>query len=76
MTSYQDLDKDLQRTAQFSMMDGEVDLKLLARYLVSEVDATDEDKMWHWDHLFTEISSELQAEWDTADSDNTELVIS
>ncbi|XP_067939197.1 intraflagellar transport protein 43 homolog [Watersipora subatra] len=76
VTSYQDLDKDLQRTAQFSMMDGDVDLKLLTRHLVSEADTVEDDKMWHWDHLFTEISSELQTEWDANDADNAELMVS
>lgn len=52
------------------LQDGDVDLKLLTRYLVSEAEATEEDKVWNWDHVFTEIASELQAQWDANDPDN------
>ena len=33
-------------------------------------EATEEDKVWNWDHVFTEIASELQAQWDANDPDN------
>lgn len=47
-----------------------MDLKLLTKYIVAEPDTMEDDKTWHWDHVFTEISSELQAEWDTNDLEN------
>lgn len=28
-----------------------------------------EDVGWDWDHLFTEVSSELQTEWDQGERD-------
>jgi len=43
------------------------------RHLVAEADVCEDDKVWHWDHLFTEVSSELQAEWDANEVENTTL---
>lgn len=31
--------------------------------------AVQEDVGWDWDHLFTEVSSELQTEWDQGERD-------
>ena len=50
--------------------DGEIDLKLLTHHLVAEADAIEDDKVWQWEHLFTEVASELQTEWDANDPDN------
>ena len=38
--------------------------------LSAEQDVTEDDKTWDWDLLFTEVSSELQTEWD---KDNEEI---
>lgn len=39
-------------------------MKLLSKCLVSQEETKSDDKVWEWEHLFTEIASELQAEWD------------
>lgn len=31
--------------------------------------ALQDDVSWDWDHLFTEVSSELQMEWDQGESE-------
>ncbi|XP_063255105.1 intraflagellar transport protein 43 homolog isoform X2 [Prinia subflava] len=62
--TYRDLDKDLMRYAAFQTLDGEVDLKLLTKVLAPEHELREDDVSWDWDHLFTEVSSELVTEWD------------
>ncbi|XP_051502264.1 intraflagellar transport protein 43 homolog [Myxocyprinus asiaticus] len=59
--TYRDLDNDLMKYSAFQTLDGEIDLKLLTKVLAPE---QEEDVGWDWDHLFTEVSSELQTEWD------------
>ncbi|KAG2457587.1 IF43B protein, partial [Polypterus senegalus] len=49
--------------------DGEIDLKLLTKVLAPEHEVREEDVGWDWDHLFTEVSSELQCELDQGDKD-------
>uniref|UniRef100_A0A8B9FG17 Intraflagellar transport 43 n=1 Tax=Amazona collaria TaxID=241587 RepID=A0A8B9FG17_9PSIT len=66
--TYHDLDKDLMKYAAFQTLDGEVDLKLLTKVLAPEHELR-EDVSWDWDHLFTEVSSELVAEWDVGQSE-------
>ncbi|XP_052009019.1 intraflagellar transport protein 43 homolog [Xyrauchen texanus] len=62
--TYRDLDNDLMKYSAFQTLDGEIDLKLLTKVLASEQEVREEDVGWDWDHLFTEVSSELQTEWD------------
>uniref|UniRef100_A0A8C3XC52 Intraflagellar transport 43 n=1 Tax=Cyanoderma ruficeps TaxID=181631 RepID=A0A8C3XC52_9PASS len=62
--TYHDLDKDLMKYAAFQTLDGEVDLKLLTKVLAPEHELREDDVSWDWDHLFTEVSSELVTEWD------------
>ncbi|KFQ31337.1 Intraflagellar transport protein 43, partial [Mesitornis unicolor] len=62
--TYRDLDKDLMKYAAFQTLDGEVDLKLLTKVLAPEHELREDDVGWNWDHLFTEVSSELATEWD------------
>ncbi|KAM4666417.1 intraflagellar transport protein 43 homolog isoform 2-T2 [Amazona ochrocephala] len=66
--TYHDLDKDLMKYAAFQTLDGEVDLKLLTKVLAPEHELR-EDVSWDWDHLFTEVSSELVTEWDVGQSE-------
>ncbi|XP_058255893.1 intraflagellar transport protein 43 homolog isoform X1 [Hemibagrus wyckioides] len=62
--TYRDLDNDLMKYTAFQTLDGEIDLKLLTKVLAPEQEVREEDVGWDWDHLFTEVSSELQTEWD------------
>uniref|UniRef100_A0A8B9P6Q0 Intraflagellar transport 43 n=1 Tax=Apteryx owenii TaxID=8824 RepID=A0A8B9P6Q0_APTOW len=67
--TYHDLDKDLMKYAAFQTLDGEVDLKLLTKVLAPEQELREDDVSWDWDHLFTEVSSELETEWDLGQSE-------
>ncbi|NXX21722.1 IFT43 protein, partial [Podargus strigoides] len=67
--TYYDLDKDLMKYAAFQTLDGEVDLKLLTKVLAPEHELQEDDVSWDWDHLFTEVSSELVTEWDLGQSE-------
>ncbi|KAK2523894.1 Ift43, partial [Columba guinea] len=62
--AYRDLDEDLMKYAAFQTLDGEIDLKLLTKVLAPEHELQEDDVSWNWDHLFTEVSSELVTEWD------------
>ncbi|CAG10625.1 unnamed protein product, partial [Tetraodon nigroviridis] len=67
--TYRDLDNDLKDYSTFQTLDGEVDMKLLTKVLASEQDVKEDDVSWDWDHLFTEVSSELLMEWDQGESE-------
>ncbi|KAI7804241.1 intraflagellar transport protein 43 homolog [Triplophysa rosa] len=67
--TYRDLDMDLMKYSAFQTLDGEIDLKLLTKVLAPEQEVREEDVGWDWDHLFTEVSSELQTEWDQGERD-------
>ncbi|XP_039597881.1 intraflagellar transport protein 43 homolog isoform X1 [Polypterus senegalus] len=67
--TYRDLDNDLMKHSAFQTLDGEIDLKLLTKVLAPEHEVREEDVGWDWDHLFTEVSSELQCELDQGDKD-------
>ncbi|XP_059504872.1 intraflagellar transport protein 43 homolog isoform X2 [Stegostoma tigrinum] len=60
--TYRDLDNDLMKCGAFQTLDGDIDLKLLSRVLSAEQEVREEDESWSWDHLFTEVSSELLTE--------------
>ncbi|XP_078418097.1 intraflagellar transport protein 43 homolog isoform X2 [Cetorhinus maximus] len=60
--TYRDLDNDLMKYGAFQTLDGDIDLKLLSRVLSAEQEVREEDECWSWDHLFTEVSSELLTE--------------
>ncbi|KAL2081159.1 hypothetical protein ACEWY4_023012 [Coilia grayii] len=62
--TYRDLDNDLMKYSTFQTLDGEIDLKVLTEVLAPEQEVHEDDVGWDWDHLLTEVSSELQAEWD------------
>uniref|UniRef100_A0A3Q2Y1L2 Intraflagellar transport 43 n=1 Tax=Hippocampus comes TaxID=109280 RepID=A0A3Q2Y1L2_HIPCM len=67
--TYRDLDNDLKYYSAFQTLDGEIDLKLLTKVLAPEQEVKEEDVLWDWDHLFTEVSSELLTEWDQGEND-------
>uniref|UniRef100_A0A8C1U8J0 Intraflagellar transport protein 43 homolog n=1 Tax=Cyprinus carpio TaxID=7962 RepID=A0A8C1U8J0_CYPCA len=68
--TYRDLDNDLMKYSAFQTLDGEIDLKLLTKVLAPEQEVREEDAGWDWDHLFTEVSSELQTEWDQGERED------
>ena len=57
------------------VQDNEIDLKLLSKSLAAESEVMEEDKAWDWDHLFTEVSSELQTEWDQVSAQKSDTSI-
>ncbi|KAM8737741.1 intraflagellar transport protein 43 homolog isoform 1-T1 [Acanthopagrus schlegelii] len=67
--TYRDLDNDLKYNSAFQTLDGEIDLKLLTKVLSPEQEVKEDDVSWDWDHLFTEVSSELLMEWDQGESE-------
>ncbi|CAJ1073710.1 intraflagellar transport protein 43 homolog isoform X3 [Xyrichtys novacula] len=67
--TYRDLDNDLKNYSAFQTLDGEIDLKLLTKVLAPEQEVKEDDVRWDWDHLFTEVSSELLMEWDQGESE-------
>ncbi|KAM9190733.1 intraflagellar transport protein 43 homolog isoform 2-T2 [Mergus octosetaceus] len=72
--TYHDLDKDLTKFAAFQTLDGEVDLKLLTKVLAPEHELREDDVTWDWDHLFTEVSSELVTEWELGQSEREDHI--
>jgi len=64
VATYRDLDQDLLKHSAFTTLDNEIDLKLLAKVLSPESEILEADTSWDWNHLFTEVASELQTEWD------------
>ncbi|XP_038598080.1 intraflagellar transport protein 43 homolog isoform X2 [Tachyglossus aculeatus] len=71
--TYRDLDNDLMKFAAFQTLDGEIDLKLLTKVLAPEHEVREDDVSWDWDHLYTEVSSELLTEWDLEQTEKDEL---
>ncbi|TKS86479.1 Intraflagellar transport protein 43 -like protein A [Collichthys lucidus] len=67
--TYRDLDNDLKCYSAFQTLDGEIDLRLLTKVLAPEQEVKEDDVSWDWDHLFTEVSSELLMEWDQGESE-------
>ncbi|XP_045663719.1 intraflagellar transport protein 43 homolog isoform X2 [Ursus americanus] len=70
--TYRDLDNDLMKYAAFQTLDGEIDLKLLTKVLAPEHEVREDDVSWDWDHLYTEVSSELLTEWDLQQAEKEE----
>ncbi|XP_072031078.1 intraflagellar transport protein 43 homolog isoform X2 [Amphiura filiformis] len=73
VATYRELDNDLLKHSQIVTLDNEIDLKLLTKVLSPEADVIEEEKPWDWDHLFTEVASDLQSEWDKALNKEVEL---
>jgi len=72
VATFRDLDQDLLKHSAFTTLDNEIDLKLLAKVLSPETEIQESDIHWDWNHLFTEVSSELRAEWDKAEGKGPE----
>ncbi|XP_072313914.1 intraflagellar transport protein 43 homolog [Eucyclogobius newberryi] len=68
--TYRDLDNDLKYYSAFQTLDGEIDLRLLTKVLAPEQEVKEDDVSWDWNHLFTEVSSELLMEWDQGESED------
>nr|XP_039270162.1 intraflagellar transport protein 43 homolog [Styela clava] len=58
VATYRELDSDLQRHSTFTLLDNEIDLKLLAKHMTTGIDEPDET--WDWDILFAQISGALR----------------
>ncbi|NXN97089.1 IFT43 protein, partial [Rhinopomastus cyanomelas] len=67
--TYHDLDKELMKFAAFQTLDGEVDLKVLTKVLAPEHELREDDVNWDWDHLYTEVSSDIMTEWDQSEKE-------
>ncbi|XP_054828026.1 intraflagellar transport protein 43 homolog isoform X3 [Eublepharis macularius] len=72
--TYRDLDNDLMKYAAFQTLDGDIDLKLLTKVLAPEQEVREDDVCWDWDHLYTEVSSELLSEWDVGLAEREEAL--
>ncbi|KAM6202660.1 intraflagellar transport protein 43 homolog [Rhynchocyon petersi] len=72
--TYRDLDNDLMKYSAFQTLDGEIDLKLLTKVLAPEHEVREDDVSWDWDHLYTEVSSELLVEWDQLQAEKEDPV--
>ncbi|XP_061467775.1 intraflagellar transport protein 43 homolog [Rhineura floridana] len=72
--TYRDLDNDLMKYAAFQTLDGEIDLKLLSKVLAPEQDVREDDMSWDWNHLYTEVASELLSEWDLGQTEKEETL--
>ncbi|KAJ8044524.1 Intraflagellar transport protein 43-like A [Holothuria leucospilota] len=64
VATFRELDNNLLKHSQLLTLDNEIDLKLLSKCLSPESEVREEDRPWDWEHLFTEVASELQTEWD------------
>lgn len=68
VATFKELDTDLIRHTGFLSLKlqdgGEIDLKLLGEALSGENEVIEEDVAWEWEQVFTEVSSELLAEWE------------
>lgn len=71
VATFKELDTDLTRHTGFLSLKlqdgGEIDLKLLGEALSGENEVVEEDVPWEWEQIFTEVSSELLAEWERQD---------
>lgn len=59
--TYNALNSDLLKQGAFASLD-DIDLLILARYLLNERDLVEPDEVWTWDQLFTEVSGDIHAE--------------
>ncbi|XP_025025017.1 intraflagellar transport protein 43 homolog isoform X2 [Python bivittatus] len=73
--TYRDLDNDLMKYAAFQTLDGEIDLKLLSKVLAPEQEVREDDVIWDWNHLYTEVASEHLSEWDSGQSEKEENLV-
>lgn len=62
VATYRELDSDLQRRSTFTLLDNEIDLKLLTKHMSVEDDVREKDAVWEWDGLFAQVSSDLKSQ--------------
>lgn len=65
VATYKELDTDFQKHAGLLTLDGDIDLKLLGNVLAPESEVFENDSIWEWDRVFTEVASALQTEWES-----------
>eukprot|EP00794_Sanderia_malayensis_P017551 gene17551-19301_t len=70
VATYKELDTDFQKYAGLLTLDGEIDLKLLGKALAPESEVFEDDCVWEWDRVFTEVASDLQTELERNTSSN------
>lgn len=77
LLSFRELDSDLMRQSAFSMLDNEIDLKILTKSLVREKDLMEPDEPWEMNQLFAEIQSiaTLSKDPETRPEENKEMLI-
>lgn len=61
VATYRELDSDLLRHSSFTLLDNEIDMKILAKHMAPENEIKEEDVTWEWERLFTEVSSGLKS---------------
>jgi len=64
IATFKELDHDFEKHAGLLTLDGDIDLKLLGNVLAPDAVVQENDKVWNWDRVFTEVSSELRSEWE------------
>lgn len=62
VATYRELDSDLQRHSTFTLLDNEIDLKVLAKHMSPESEVKETDVQWDWDGLFTDVSTNLKSQ--------------
>ena len=62
VATYKELDTDLLKHAAFATLE-DIDLTVLTNCMAPEAALKEPDETWTWDMLFTDVSSQLQAEW-------------
>lgn len=60
VTTFKQLEADLNKQSTMYFMDGKIDLKLLARSLCPEEQIREEEKPWQLDRLLTELQSDFE----------------
>ncbi|XP_014278815.1 intraflagellar transport protein 43 homolog A isoform X3 [Halyomorpha halys] len=65
--SLSELNADLKKQSLFKYYDN-INMGLLSKHLFKESEIREEDNLWSWDLLFTEVSSELRSEWEKNNS--------
>merc|ERR1719225_334687 len=62
VATYKELDSDLLKHVAFATLE-DIDLTVLTNCMAPEAALKEPDETWTWDMLFTDVSSQLQAEW-------------
>ncbi|CAH1403877.1 unnamed protein product [Nezara viridula] len=65
--SLSELNADLKKQSLFKYYDN-INMGIISKHLFKESEIREEDNLWSWDLLFTEVSSELRSEWEKNNS--------